>query len=479
MSRTWRCSHLWGRRVSRRAVCFLGILMIAFLFCRAACAAVPPTGIEYPPLQYSLPKPERVALPNGVVVYLLEDHDLPLVDVEIRLRGGRLYEPAEKAGLGTVFVRAWRNGGTLTRSPEAFHTAIEDMAAILDIADEGDTISISLSVLGRDWRKGLSLLGELLRTPAFREEQVNLAKARTVEEIRRRNDDIAGIASREFAGLVYGTSHPLGRLPSVQTVQKVTRRDLLEWHRRLVTPRNIWIAVTGDVDRRAVLEEIRRLFGNWSGSMPALPSIPLPREQNAVVGFIAKQAEQAHVRVGHLGVPRGVPERAALDVLNYILGGSFTSRLTQEIRDRRGLAYAVWSSFAPANPRGLFVMGCQTKSESTEEVIQLMKEQARRLTEQPPDEEELQQAKESLVNSFVFRFPTASDAVSAQMLLEIHGLPRDTYETYIARVQAVTAQDVLAVARKYIHPDRLMVLVVGDGKKLARLLAQAKRLQAR
>jgi len=451
-----------------------------WLLCVAAIAcALPPAGIEYPPLQYSLPKAERIVLPNGIVLYVLEDHDLPLVDVEVRLRAGRLYEPAEKAGLSIVFARAWRNGGTVARSPEAFHTAIEDMAAILDVADEGDTMSISLSTLARDWRKGLSLLAELVRTPAFREEQVNLAKARTVEEIRRRNDDIAGIASREFAGLVYGANHPLGRLPMVQTVQKITRRDLLDWHRRLVTPRNLWIAVTGDVQRDAVLQEIRRLLGNWNGSQPRLPVVPLPKERNAVTGFIAKQAEQAHVRVGHLGVPRGVAERAALDVLNYILGGSFTSRLTQEIRDRRGLAYAVWSSFAPANPVGLFVMGCQTKSESAEEVIRLMKEQARRLTEEPPGEEELQQAKESLVNSFVFRFPTAHDAVVAQMLLEIHGLPRDTYDTYIQRVEAVTAQDVLHAARKYVHPDRLQVLVVGDGKKLVKLAAQAKRLQAR
>lgn len=456
------------------------MVVILLLLCWIASAfAVPPTGIEYPPLHYTLPKPERMALPNGVVLYLLEDHDLPLVDVEVRLRGGHLYEPAEKAGLSTVFVNAWRNGGTLSRSPEAFNTAIEDMAAILDIGDEGDTIAITLSMLARDWRKGLSLLVELLRTPAFREEQVNLAKARAIEEIRRRNDDIAGIASREFTGLVYGTNHPLGRLPTIYTVQKVARRDLQEWHRRLVTPRNLWIAVTGDFDRRAVLDEIRRLLSDWRGSTPALPVLPMPGEQNASTAFIAKQAEQAHVRVGHLGVPRGVPERAALDVLNYILGGSFTSRLTQEIRDKRGLAYAVWSSFAPANPRGLFVMGCQTKSQSAEEVIHLMKEQARRLTEEPPDEEELQQAKESLINSFVFRFPTASDAVSAQMLLEIYGLPRDTYDTYIERVRAVTAQDVLAVARKFIHPDRLLVLVVGDGKKLARLAAQAKKLQAR
>ncbi|MCS6829320.1 MAG: insulinase family protein, partial [bacterium] len=441
--------------------------------------AIPPADIEYPPLQYTLPKPERVALPNGVVVYLLEDRDLPLVEVEIRLRGGSLYEPADKAGLSAVFAQAWRNGGTLTRSPEAFNTAVEDMAALLEVGEDGDTVGITMSVLARDWRRGLALLVELLRAPAFREEQVQLAKARLVEQIRRRNDDLAGIASREFAGLVYGVNHPLGRLPSVQTVQRVTRRDLQEWHRRLVTPRNLWIAVTGDIDRRAVREELRRLLGNWRGAAAVLPTVPAPREQGAVTGFIAKRAEQAHVRVGHLGVPRGVPERAALDVINYILGGSFTSRLTREIRDSRGLAYAVWSSFAPANPRGLFVMGCQTKSESAQEVIQLMKEQARRLTEEPPSEEELQQAKESLVNSFVFRFPTTSDAVLAQMLLEIYGLPRDTYDTYIARVQAVTAQDVLAAARKYIHPDHLLVLVVGDGKKLTHLAAHAKRMQAR
>ncbi len=455
-------------------------LPIACLLCWVATAlAVPPTGIEYPELKYTLPKAERITLPNGIVLYLLEDHDLPLVEVEARLRGGSLYEPAEKAGLSTVFVRAWRNGGTTARSPQDFNTAIEDMAAHLDISSDGDTIGIGLSTLSRDWRRGLNLLAELVRTPAFREEQVRLAKERTVEEIRRRNDEIAGIASREFAGFVYGTTHPLGRVPTVQTVQRITRNDLLDWHRRLVTPRNLWLAITGDFDRRAVLNEVRRLFGNWQGNAPALPSIPVPKEQPAATGFIARRADQAHLRIGHLGVPRGVPDRAGLDVLNYILGGSFTSRLTLEIRDRRGLAYAVWSSFAPANPRGLFVVGCQTKSESAEEVIQLIREQIRRLVEQPPSEEELQQAKDSLINSFVFRFPTASDAVSAQMLLEIHGLPKDTYDTYIQRVQAVTAQDVLNVARKYVHPDRLRVLVVGDGNKLARLAGQSQRLQAR
>jgi predicted Zn-dependent peptidase len=445
----------------------------------AVAAALPPADIVAEPLQYTLPKAERIALPNGIVLYLREDRDLPLVEVELRLRGGRLYEPAAKAGLSTVFTRAWRNGGTQRLSPEAFNTAIEDMAAMLEISDEGDTLSLTLSALARDWRKGLRLLAELLRTPAFREEQVRLAKERTIEEIRRRNDDIAAIASREFAGFVYGTSHPLGRVPTVQSVQAITRADLLQWHRTLVTPRNLWIAVTGDFDRRALLDEVRRLFGNWRGSAPALPDTPSPPEQGAAIGFIPKQAEQAHLRVGHLGVPRGVPDRAALDVLDYILGGSFTSRLTQEIRDKRGLAYAVWSSFASAKPRGLFVVGCQTKSESAQEAISLIREQIVRLTQEPPGEEELQQAKESLVNSFVFRFPTVHDAVVAQMLLEIHGLPRDTYDTYIGRVQAVTAQDVLSVARKYVYPDRLRVLVVGDGKKLAKLAAQAKRLQAR
>lgn len=441
--------------------------------------AVPPTGIEYPPMRYTLPKPERIALPNGVVVYLLEDHDLPLVDVEVRLRGGRLYEPADKAGLNAVFVRAWRNGGTRTRSPEAFNTAIEDMAATLDVSDSGDTLSINLSTLARDWRKGLALLADLLHTPALREEQVRLAKSQVIEQIRRRNDDLAGIASREFAGFVYGTNHPLGRVPTVQTVQGITRQHLLEWYRKLVTPHNLWIAVTGDFDRHVVLEELRRLFGGWKGPSPTLPPVASPKDQPAGIGFIAKQADQVHLRIGHLGVPRRVPERAALDVLNYILGGSFTSRLTQEIRDKRGLAYAVWSSFAPANPRGLFVIGCQTKSESAEEVIRLVREQVRRLTEEPPSEEELQQAKENLMNSFVFRFPAVIDAVSAQMLLEIYGLPRDTYDTYIERVSAVTAQDVIAVARKYIFPDRLRVLIVGDGKKLASLVRQAQRLQAR
>lgn len=454
---------------------------VVIMLCLVASAAVgvPPQGLDYPPLEYTLPKPERLVLPNGVVVYLLEDRDLPLVEVEVRLRGGRLYEPAQKAGLTSVFTQAWRAGGTAKRTPDAFNTAIEDMAAILDIAEGSDTIGITLSTLSRHWKAGLHLLAELLQTPAFQEEQVQLAKSKVAEGIRRRNDDITGIASREFLGYVYGYNHPLGRLPTMQTVQGISRADLVSWHRQLVTPRNLWIAVTGDFDRQAMVNTLRELFGKWRGGAPSLPSVPNPVEKPAAVGFIAKEAEQAHLRVGHLGVPRNVPERASLDVLNYILGGSFTSRLSQEIRDKRGLAYAVWSSMVPANPKGVISVGCQTKSESAAEVLDIIKKELQRITQEPPAEEELEQAKESLINSFVFRFPTSSDVTSAVMLLEIYGLPRDTYDTYIERVRAVTAQDVLDAARKYIRPDRLRVLLVGDAGKLSRIAARSERLRAR
>lgn len=455
---------------------FLLLWLALWLSSSLASPTEPPSGA---PLHYQLPRPERTTLPNGVVIYTLEDRDLPLVDIEMRLRGGSIYDPAEKVGLHAVLAAAWRNGGTRSRSPEAFNTAIEDMAALLGVEDHDDTIAIRLSALARDWRRALRLAVELLRYPAFHPSRVELAKAQLVEQIRRRNDDLGGIASREFAGLVYGVQHLLGRLPTLQSTQRILRDDLLHWHRRLVTPRNLWIAVVGDVDSRLVLTELRRLLGDWQGSTPSLPDVASPEGISAVTAFVEKPAEQAHIRVGHLGVPRGVPERAALDVLNYILGGSFTSRLTAEIRDRRGLAYSVWSSFTPAYPCGLFEMGCQTAAETAEEVVQLLLQQARRLTEEAPSEEEVQQAKESLANSFVFRFPTSTSAVVARMLLEIHHLPPDTYDTYLQRVQAVTAQDILQVARKYIRPDRLVVLVVGDSGKLSGLAAKAKRVTAR
>lgn len=434
---------------------------------------------EVPVVQYQLPKAERIALPNGAVVYLLEDRDLPLVDIEIRLRGGSLYDPADKAGLHAVLTAAWRSGGTRLRSAEAFNTAIEDMAAHLSVEDHGDTLAIHLSTLSRDWRQGLSLAIELLRYPAFHPQQVEVAKARLIEQIRRRNDDPSDIADREFAGLVYGANHPLGRLPTIQSVQSIRREHLLRWHATIVSPRNLWIAVVGDIDRHQALQALRQMLGGWQGKVPSLPNIPDPREGGSVLAFIHKPAEQAYIRVGHLGVPRGVSERATLDVLNYILGGSFTSRLTADIRDRRGFAYAVWSRFTFAHPRGMFEMGCQTRAEAAEEVLQLLQQHAKRLTQEPPTEEELMQAKESLTNSFVFRFPTTTSAVVAQMLLEIHRLPRDTYDTYPQRVRAVTAQDVLQVARKYIYPDRFAALIVGDSRKLSRLAERAKRLTAR
>ncbi len=443
----------------------------------AAVATADPRTMTFEPVRFTPPEPERVVLENGMVVYLLEDHELPLVTVSAMLRTGTWLDPSDKVGLAGLTGVVMRTGGTQRTSAGEVDEALERIAASVSVGIGSESGSASLDVLTKDLDRGLQMFADILMTPAFDANRLQLAKLQAIEGIRRRQDQPQSIASREFGKLTYGPEHPFARESTVASITKITRDDVVAFHAKTIHPNGIILGITGDFSRDDMLARLRAVFGGWTKGTPPDIALPPPPDDAAgstrLVRFIGKGTSQTHLRVGHLSLKENDPDYPALTVLNDILGGSsFRSRLFQDIRTKRGLAYSVGSGLrAGTHERGVWLMRAETKVESTQEAISRLIANMERLREEPVTDEELSEAKESFVNSFVFSFASPVAIVNRLMGLEYDGLPKDFIQRLRDEVVKVTKQDLLAVARKHLHPERLRILAVGPPQALLPLLS--------
>lgn len=434
--------------------------------------------MTFEPVVFTPPTPERVVLENGLVVYLLEDHELPLVTVTAMMRTGAWLDPADKVGLAGIAGATMRTGGTRRMGAEELDRELEQMAAIVSTGIGTESGSAVLDVLAKDLPRGLRLFADVLMTPAFDPARVELAKLQTIEGIRRRQDRPQSIAGREFAKVLYGPDHPYARESTVGSVSKITREDLVAFHAKTVHPNGIILGVTGDFEKTAMLALLRETFGGWKpGDVPSITLPPIAadaaRAEKKVVRFVGKGTSQTHLRMGHLSIKENDPDYPALVVLNDILGGSsFRSRLFNDVRTKRGLAYSVGSSFsAGVREQGAWAMRAETRVEATQEAISRLEANMEQLRAHPVTDEELVEAKEAFVNSFVFSFASPSAIVGRLIGLEYDGLPRDFLQQLRDRVVKLTKEDLLAAARKHLHPDQLRILAVGPAESLAGVLS--------
>ena len=434
--------------------------------------------MQFAPVVFTPPEPERVVLDNGLVVYLLEDHELPLVTITATIRTGGWLDPADKVGLAGIAGAVMRTGGTKHLSAAALDEELEQMAAMISTGIGTESGSAMLDVLAKDLPRGVRLFADALMTPAFDPARVELAKLQTIEGIRRRQDQPQSIAGREFSKLLYGPDHPYARESTVASVSKITRDDLIAFHAKTIHPNGIILGVTGDFDKTAMLALLKETFGSWTqGTVPQI-AFPSANEDGAradqkVVRFVGKGTSQTHLRVGHLSIKEDDPDYPALVVLNDILGGSsFRSRLFNDIRTKRGLAYSVGSSLrVGVYERGVWAMRAETKVESTQEAIGRLAANMERLREEPVTDEELAEAKDAFVNSFVFSYASASAIIGRLIGLEYDGLPKDFLQQLRDRVVKVTKNDLLAAAKRHLHPERLRILAVGPSESLAGVLS--------
>ncbi len=412
-------------------------------------------------------QPKRIQLKNGIILFLQEDHELPFVSGSILIPGGARDEDLAKTGLVELYGQAWRTSGTAKLNGDALDDLLEAKAAHIETEGGADSTSVGWDSLKGDADQVFGLALDLFLHPKFNPEKLQLAQQQLAAGIVRRNDDEGEIAQRESAKLVYGTNSPYTRQAELATISAVTIADLNAWHDRTIGGKLI-VAVSGDFDPAAMEAKLRAAF-------EPLPTVkPAPARHDVFAGpkpgvsFINKEdVNQSHIEIVGLGTDRRNPDIPALAVMNEILGGGFASRLFQKVRTELGLAYAVGGGlgFAYDHPATFRVMA-MTKSASTVDATKAALAEISGLTSRPFTEDELARAKDNILNSFLFRYDSREKVLSARVRLEYYGYPADYLETYKAGLEKVTVGDLNAVAKKYIHPDHLGVLVVGNGSEI-------------
>ena len=430
--------------------------------------------VPIPPLHKFTPQqPRRFELPNGMVVFLQEDHELPVISGTLRIRGGARDEPAEKAGLNAMYSEVWRTGGTKSKTGDQLDDFLESHAAHVETSAGADSTFLNWSSLKENFEQVFPVVLDVLENPEFREDKIDLARKQFFSQISRRNDEIDDIAHRESIKLAYGAENPYARTPEYYTVSAITRQDLLNWHKRTVAPNNIILGVSGDFDSAAIERKLRETLG----SLPK--GEPFPRTQIAFheskpgIYFIEKDdVNQSDISMVDLGTDRRNPDYYAIEVMNELFGGGFSSRLVNNVRTIQGLAYAVGGGVGTAfDHPGVVHISVGTKSGTTAKAIEAVNQQIAELIKGGVTQDELKKAKDSILNSFIFAFDSKDKVLAERMAYEFHGYPADFLERYRAGIEKVTAADVDRVAKKYIHPDHMAILVVGSSKDFDRELA--------
>jgi zinc protease len=432
--------------------------------------------LSYPPLsEVEVPEVSRYVLENELILLLLEDREFPLVDIRAYLRAGSVFDPTEKAGLSALTARAVRTGGSEARPGDDLDVYLESIGASIELSSETDRVTITASCLSEHAEEILEILSDLLRRPALPDEKLELAKVDERTSIAARNDEPFTIARREYLKVVYGVDSPYARHTEYATIDAITREDLVSFQQTYYRPDGVVLVMTGDFKAGSMRKKVEQLLGDWANPATPLPAPPpVPEIQPRAIYYAPKtDVTQSTILVGHLGFRRDDPDYPAMRLLNEILGGGMSSRIMNEVRTKRGLAYAAMTIPGYAYPRpGALGALAGTKSESTLVTVRILENELLKVTEEPVTPEELDFARSALLNSFVFNFDSRAKIARRIGLYEFYGYPLDFLQTYQQQLRGISSEDILAAAKRKIHPEMLSVLVIGNQDDFAEPLSE-------
>lgn len=443
--------------------------------------APPPSwkDLVYPPIHaVAIPNVETITLPNGMKLYLLEDHELPLVQGTARIRTGNLFDPPEKIGLATLTGMVLRTGGTRTKTGEQLDKELEDAAASVESSIDEGFGSVSFSCLKENLGEVLADFHDVLIEPEFRQDKLDLARTGMSGGIARRNDEPQGIAEREFTNTVYGKNTPYGWEEEYDTIDRVTRADLASFYRRYFFPANTMLAVWGDFSAPEMKVRLEKLFADWTVEQPPLPAFPPVSAKPAVGTYLASKSDvtQTFFSMGQLGGLLKDKDYPALEIMADILGGGFQSRLFRRVRTEMGNAYEIGADWAANYDHpGLFFISGSTKSVSTVETLRAILEEVERIRSTEVSEEELKTAKDTALNSLVFAFDTKAKTLGRILNYEYYGYPRDFIQQYQRALEAVTRADVLRAAKRYLAPADFTIVAAGNPEQFGQPLSKLGR----
>ena len=428
-----------------------------------------PDKLKFKELKYQPPKPEdsRHTLKCGATAYIAENPEIPTFELTVLVRTGSMYEPVEKAGLADMAGHLMRNGGVQGMTAKELDERLAYLAGEISVNIGESQGNASLFCLAKDIDEGLELLKSVLRTPVFDQEALDRYRTDVLSELEQRNASTRAIETREWQFLMYG-DHPrtISYRRTEQSVNSITREDLIAFHEKYFFPKNFIFAVSGDFKTDEILVKLNTMLEGWPDQPLNLPTIPdqIPDPKPGVYMIEKEDVNQSRIRVGHIGIKRDIPDVYALMVMNDILGGGgFTSRIVRRVRSDEGLAYNTGSTFErPVLYPGTFRAWFQTKHATGAFGTRLIVDEIERIRTEKCDEEIVNNAKASFISNVVNPFSSRKTMVNTFADDDYTGRPDDYWQNYKKNMESVTPDDVLAAAKKYLHPDKLVFLVVGD-----------------
>jgi len=412
--------------------------------------------------------PQRTVLDNGLVLLTSEQRALPMVTLELLIDAGSRHDTPKQEGLANLTSRLLTHG-TTRRTSLQISEALDFIGANLSTRCVRDVASVSMTILKKDFSTGLDLLAEILTSSAFPQEEIDRQKQAVIASIRAREEEPGSIAQRRFSAELYPQS-PYGRPVEGDeaSVKPIEQSSLKEFYERYYRPNRAILAVVGDISHQEITDALNQAFRSWARGEAAKAYTRPTAAGSAEVIRLNKDLTQANIILGHEGVPRDHPDHYAIQVMNYILGGGgFSSRLMDSIRNERGLAYSVYSYFSAEKSHGIFELVMQTKNETAQEAIRIAKQEIMRMREQSVSDEDLSDAKDYLTGSFPLRLDTNRKVAAFLAQVEFFQLGLDFPDRYADFIRKVSKDDVLRVAKRYLYPDKLITVIVGNLKKIS------------
>lgn len=412
--------------------------------------------------------PKRTVLSNGMVLLTSEQRTLPMVSIELLVDAGSAQESAPQAGLANLTAKLLTYG-TKRRSAVQINETLDFIGASFETGCGQDTASLSMTVLKKDLGTGLELLADVLTQPTFPQPEIDRQKQAIIATIRATEENPGAVAGKAFAATLFPQS-PYGRpVEGTETsVKALQQKNLQDFFARTYRPNRSIIAVVGDVSEQEIASLLETALRSWSKGEPSAVATAPVKIGPAKLVRVNKDLTQANIVMGHSGVTRANPDYYAIQVMNYVLGGGgFSSRAMDSIRNERGLAYSVYSFFAAERSHGTFEFVMQTKNESAMEAIRIANDEIRRMREEPVSDQELNDAKDYLIGSFPLRLDTNRKVANFLAQVEYFKLGLDYPDRYPDLIRSVNGEDVLRVAKQYLHPEMLITVIVGNPKKIA------------
>ena len=439
-------------------------LLLALSVCaRAAQGGLDPRTASFPMPEFTAPRPLERTLSGGAPLYLKEDHDIPLVRVYLYFAGGSVNDPEGREGLSDVTGTVWRLGGTAARGSEEFDRLLDSKGITLDLSMGREAGSVRLTALSRDLEQGLDLAAELLFSPALSADRFDWAVKEKKDDIAREEDDPDVLAFRELRKVLYA-GHPRSRVATVKSVDGLKREDALELRRALVGESSWVLGAVGDFSPDELSAKLEKRFGK----LPAKASArfmrpPVPRLPQPGLVVVPKKLPQTTLLWATLAPGLLSPARAPLELADFILGGGgFQSRLAKRIRIEKGLAYSVSSFYSPMEDFGVLGVQATTATKNTEEVFRLLSEEVSRAGASPFLEGELEDARRTEQNRYIFRFRDPADLVTERMSLKLRGLPPDLVERYYRELGAVGVESLGRAGADVYKPETGVWVLVGE-----------------